>query len=94
MSNGLHLVEGCKANGAPAWARTGPHPEEEQLEGYAMRTISEVDCEEIEQHLQDCEPCRNRLGEAGQWATLMKSGVFPESYGTVPKDRRNLRVVG
>ena len=51
------------------------HPEEDYLERYVMKTCSEQEVTEIEEHLLICEQCRARLHSAEEWVSLMKTAL-------------------
>jgi hypothetical protein len=51
------------------------HPEEDHLERYVMKTCSEIETQQLEEHLLVCEDCRIRLYAAEEWVALMKSAL-------------------
>ena len=64
----------------------GKHPEEEDLERFAMLAGTEQENAAIETHLTHCRLCRARLGTAKAWVTVIRIGfsVAAES-GSGPK---------
>ncbi len=51
------------------------HPEEEQLEGYAMGTLSGTEAAALEQHLLGCGECRRRLDDTVEYVTAMRQAA-------------------
>ena len=41
-----------------AWEQLHTHPPEEVLERYGMCRLTEAECEQIEEHILFCKPCR------------------------------------
>ena len=52
-----------------------PHPVEETLERYVMKTCTHEEVERVEEHLLWCDPCRVRLEKAEEYVSLMKVGL-------------------
>jgi hypothetical protein len=48
------------------------HPDELQLEGYSLGTISKPEAVSLEEHLLICEACRERLSETEDYARSMQ----------------------
>jgi hypothetical protein len=52
-----------------------PHPEDEQLELYAMNRVPEPQLPALEEHLLVCKLCQERLMDAQNYVQAMKSGT-------------------
>jgi uncharacterized CHY-type Zn-finger protein len=51
------------------------HAAEDDLESYAMRTLSASEVESLEEHLLLCAECRDRLTAADEYVAAMKSAA-------------------
>jgi hypothetical protein len=67
-----------------------PHPVEETLERYVMKTCTPKEIEDIEDHLFVCEHCQKRLGPIEEWVSLMKVALpmGPRELPATPLWRR------
>jgi hypothetical protein len=51
------------------------HPEEAQLERYAMGRLNEPELSAVEEHLLICEPCQDRLDEATAYISVVREAA-------------------
>jgi hypothetical protein len=51
------------------------HPDEEYLERYVMKSCTDRENLDIEEHLQICEHCHSRFHQAEEWVALMKIAI-------------------
>jgi len=58
------------------------HAAEDDLECYAMRTLSTPKVESLEEHLLICAECRDRLTAADEYVMAMKAAAKLRQSGT------------
>jgi hypothetical protein len=67
------------------------HPDEEQIERYAMGALQEQEADRLEEHLLLCQDCRRRLAEADEYIPAMKGAAWEitrEEYAGESRPRR------
>ena len=51
------------------------HPEEEELERYALGTLADAEAGAVEEHLLTCEDCRQRLAETDDYVQALRQAA-------------------